>query len=78
MKVVIDLANIEKITKLNGYFPIGGVITNPSSIEKEPKPFLPLLKEIRDVIENEKKLFVQAIVENTEDIMKEAYYMNEP
>ncbi len=47
MQLVIDSANLEKIKKLNEYFPIDGVTTNPTIIVKEKKPFLPLLREIR-------------------------------
>ncbi|SFD66635.1 fructose-6-phosphate aldolase 2 [Bacillus sp. OV194] len=72
----IDSANIEKIKKLNDYIPIDGVTTNPSIIVKEEKPFLPLLKEIKDVIGNDKELFIQALGEKAEEIVEEAYYIN--
>ncbi|MFC0273267.1 transaldolase family protein [Metabacillus herbersteinensis] len=75
MQLVIDSANIEKIKKLNEYFPIDGVTTNPSLIVKERKPFLPLLKEIRSVIGDEKELFVQTIAKAAEDIVEEARFI---
>ncbi len=75
MQLVIDSANIEKIRMLNEYYPIDGVTTNPSIIVKEQKPFLPLLKEIRSVIGEEKELFVQALAERAEDIVEEARYL---
>ena len=76
MQLVIDSANLEKIKKLNEYFPIDGVTTNPTIIVKEKKPFLPLLREIRSIIGDEKELFVQAIADKAEDIVQEAYHMN--
>ncbi|MFK4997906.1 transaldolase family protein [Bacillus sp. N9] len=39
MQLVIDSANVEKIKKLNDYFPIDGVTTNPTIIVKEENPF---------------------------------------
>lgn len=76
MQLVIDSANLDQIKKLNEYFPIDGVTTNPSIIVKEQKPFLPLLKEIRNIIGEEKELFVQAIADKAEDIVQEAHHMN--
>ncbi|MGN7397318.1 transaldolase family protein [Peribacillus frigoritolerans] len=75
MQIVIDSANVESIRSLNEYFPIDGVTTNPSIIVKEKRDFLPLLREIRAVIGNEKDLFVQVIAEKAEDIVKEAHYI---
>lgn len=75
MKLVIDSANIETIRKLNEFLSIDGVTTNPSIIVKEKGDFLPLLKEIRNVIGEEKELFVQAISEKAEEIVEEARYI---
>lgn len=76
MQLVIDSANIEKIKYLQEYFPIDGVTTNPTIIVKEKKPFLPLLQEIRDIIGNEKELFVQTVGSHAEELVKEAQFIN--
>ena len=76
MQLVIDSANIEKIKYLQEYFPIDGVTTNPTIIVKEKKPFLPLLQEIRDIIGNEKELFVQTVGSQAEEMVKEAQFIN--
>ncbi|KKI92369.1 transaldolase [Bacillus sp. SA1-12] len=75
MKLVIDSANSNAINELHEYLPIDGVTTNPSIIVKEKKEFLPLLKDIRNVIGEEKELFVQTISEKAEDIREEAHYI---
>ncbi|WHY86542.1 transaldolase family protein [Neobacillus novalis] len=75
MRLYIDSADVEKIAKLNEYFPIAGVTTNPSIIVKENRPFLEQLKEIREVIGEEKELFVQVIGDTAEEMMEEANYI---
>jgi fructose-6-phosphate aldolase 2 len=77
MQLVIDSADIEKIKELNEYYPIDGVTTNPSIIVKEKKPFLPLLKEIRNIIGDEKELFVQVLSEKAEEMVDEAHFICE-
>jgi fructose-6-phosphate aldolase 2 len=75
MQLVIDSANVEAIKNLHEFLPIDGVTTNPSIIVKEGRYFLPLLEDIRNVIGEEKELFVQTISEKAEGIVKEAHYI---
>lgn len=75
MRLYIDSADVKKIAELNEYFPIAGVTTNPTIIVKENRPFLELLKEIREVIGEEKELFVQALGDTAEEIVEEAKYI---
>jgi fructose-6-phosphate aldolase 2 len=77
MKLVIDSANVESIRKLVDFFPIDGVTTNPSIVVKEQKPFLPLLKEIRAVIGEDKELFAQTIAGDAEGMAEEARWLCE-
>ncbi len=77
MLLVIDSANIEDIKELVDYFPIDGVTTNPSIIVKEKKNFLHLLKEIRDVIGNDRELYVQTLTFKATEIVEEAKYIIE-
>ncbi|MCQ6281714.1 fructose-6-phosphate aldolase [Bacillus sp. EB600] len=77
MLLVIDSANIEDIRELVDYFPIDGVTTNPSIIVKEKKNFLYLLKEIRDVIGNDRELYVQTLTFKATEIIEEAKYIIE-
>ncbi|MEH7493940.1 fructose-6-phosphate aldolase [Neobacillus niacini] len=77
MQLIIDSANINSINKLIEFFPIDGVTTNPSIIVKEQKPFLPLLKEIRSVIGEERELFVQVIAKNANEMVEEAKFICE-
>ena len=75
MKLVIDSANVEAIKNLHEFLPVDGVTTNPSIIVKENKEFLPLLRDIRNIIGDEKELFVQTIAEKAEGIVEEARYI---
>jgi len=50
MKIFLDTANIEEIKKAVEYGVIDGATTNPSLIAKENKGFMPLIKEILDVV----------------------------
>ena len=75
MKLFIDSANIKQIRKINDYYPIDGVTTNPSIISKENTSFLPLLKEIRSIIGDRKLLFVQTVSTQAESIVDEATYI---
>lgn len=77
MKIYIDSANVKSIERLIEFFPITGVTTNPTILVNEKKPYLPLLKEIRNVIGDEKALFVQAIADKAKDIVKEAIFIRE-
>lgn len=75
MKLYIDSADIQKIAYLNEYYPVAGVTTNPSIIVKEKRPFLELLKEIRETIGEEKELFVQVIGDTAEEMVEEARFI---
>jgi fructose-6-phosphate aldolase 2 len=76
MELIIDSANVDSIKDLNEFLPIDGVTTNPSIIVKEKKEFLPLLRDIRAIIGDDKELFVQTISEKAEDMVKEAQYIS--
>jgi fructose-6-phosphate aldolase 2 len=76
MRLYIDSADVKQIAYLNEYYPIAGVTTNPTIIVKENRPYLELLKEIREVIGEEKELFVQAIGDTAEELVEEAKFIN--
>jgi fructose-6-phosphate aldolase 2 len=76
MRLYIDSADVKQIAYLNEYYPIAGVTTNPTIIVKENRPFLELLKEISEVIGEEKELFVQAIGDTAEEMVEEAKFIN--
>jgi fructose-6-phosphate aldolase 2 len=77
LEILVDSANLDSIRELNTLFPIDGVTTNPTIIVKEKKPFLPLLKEIRNIIGEEKMLFAQVLHEKAEGMLEEGLQLNE-
>ncbi|RFU68567.1 transaldolase family protein [Bacillus sp. V59.32b] len=76
MRLYIDSANLNQIRHINEYFPVAGVTTNPSILVKEKRPFLDVLQEIREVIGEEKELFVQLLGDTAEEIVQEAKYIS--
>ncbi|ACA56843.1 fructose-6-phosphate aldolase [Clostridium botulinum] len=77
MLILLDTANIESIKNINDIYPLDGVTTNPTIISKEKKDFISILREIRNVIGEEKMLHVQVIGSEAEDMIEEAVYLNE-
>lgn len=51
MKFFVDTANLDEIKELAETGLLDGVTTNPSLVAKEGKEFLPLLKDICDIID---------------------------
>lgn len=72
MKFIIDDADIKKVKDVWEYYPADGVTTNPSILAKSGKNPYVVLKEIREVIGNEKELHVQVISTKAEDMVREA------
>jgi transaldolase len=50
MKIFLDTANIEQIKEAVSYGVIDGVTTNPSLISRENMEFMPLIKEILEIV----------------------------
>lgn len=72
MKIILDTANLRDIQYFNTYYPIAGVTTNPTILAKEGGDILALLKEIRNVIGEDKELHVQVTESEYEKIIEEA------
>ena len=72
MKILLDTANIENIKYFNTYYPIKGVTTNPTILSKEGGDVIAHLKEIRNIIGEDKELHVQVTETDYERILEEA------
>lgn len=77
MKICIDDANVEAIKRINEYYPIDGVSTNPSILAKTGRDPFSVLKEIREIIGDEGELFVQAVAKDAEGMVKDARHIVE-
>ncbi len=77
MIYIIDTANLEAIERINKYYPIAGVTTNPSIIAKEKTDFLPLIKGIRKIIGDDKMLHIQVTAKTADEIVEEALLLKE-
>lgn len=72
MKLYIDSADTEAIKRLVESYPIDGVTTNPTILASTRMGAYPLLKEIREIITDERDLFVQTVSRDCEKILREA------
>jgi fructose-6-phosphate aldolase 2 len=77
MLYILDTANLDQIKRAFDLYPMSGVTTNPTIISKENRNFLDILREIREIIGEEKMLHVQAVSLKAEDIVKEAKYLKD-
>jgi transaldolase len=73
MELLFDTANIEDIKKYMQYYPITGITSNPSILKSEGDvDFFGTLKEIRNIIGEDRSLHVQVISEDAEGMIAEA------
>ena len=76
MELFLDTANVEDIKALNEMLRIDGVTTNPTILTKANKDYMQSIKEIMEILNEDQKLFVEVLANTTEDILKEARYIN--
>ena len=72
MLYILDTADLEAIRHCNEFYPLAGVTTNPSIISKAKTDFWKLVKEIRNIIGEEKMLHVQTTQKTADKIVEEA------
>ena len=77
MKYLIDDANLEAIKRLNEFFPITGVTTNPNIIAAEEENIITRLKKIREIIGEEKELHAQVLSSSYAEIITEASWLRD-
>ena len=72
MRIILDTANLDDIRYFNTHYPIEGVTTNPTILSREGGDVLKLLKNIREIIGDDKELHVQVTETEYEKIVEEA------
>ena len=77
MLYILDTADIEDIRHCNEFYPLAGVTTNPTIISREHADFWNLVKEIREIIGEDKMLHVQTTQKTAEGIIEEAKLLKE-
>jgi len=75
LRLYVDSADVKQIAHLVEYFPIAGVTTNPSILVKEKRPYLAVLKDIREIIGENRELFVQTLGETADEMAEEARFI---
>lgn len=71
MEYFLDTANLEAIKRINDYFPIAGVTTNPSIIAKENRNFKEIIEDIYSIIGKDKIVHGQVMGQTADIIVKE-------
>ena len=74
MKIFIDTANLDEITKANEWGVIDGVTTNPSLVAKEQRDFKELVREIVSIVDG--PISVEVISTDSEGMVEEALDMS--
>lgn len=77
MIYILDTADLKEIRHANEFYPIDGVTTNPSIIAKEKTDLVKLLKDIQEIIGDDKMLHVQTTATKAEDMVAEARMLEE-
>ena len=73
MEFMLDTANIEDIKKYEKIIPLAGVTSNPSIVKNEGKiEFFSHMKQIREIIGDDKSLHVQVVATDYEGMLKDA------
>lgn len=72
MEILLDTANVELIKRYNDIYNISGVTSNPTIISREKADFFETLREIRQIIGEEKQLHVQVSALTFDEMMEEA------
>ena len=72
MLYILDTADLDAIRHCNMYYPLAGVTTNPTIIAKEKADFWTLMRQIREIIGEDKMFHVQTTESIAEDIVEEA------
>lgn len=70
MKIFLDTANIEQLKEGVAYGVIDGATTNPSLIAKENREFLPLVKEVLEIVPG--PVSVEVTATSAGDMVEEA------
>lgn len=73
MELMLDTANLKKITEAVDYYPISGLTTNPTIFKAEGKiDFFAHAREIRRILGRERTFHIQVISTDCQGILKEA------
>ncbi|MCF0105909.1 MAG: fructose-6-phosphate aldolase [Holdemanella sp.] len=76
MKLILDTADTTAIRYYNDYLALDGVTTNPTIITKSGKPYVDVLKEIVEILDEDQALYVQAVSEDYEGIVEDAKWLS--
>lgn len=69
MRLFLDSANLDDITRLNAWGVLDGVTTNPSLAAKEGRPFAEMIKQICDEVDGD--VSAEVITTETDEMVRE-------
>jgi fructose-6-phosphate aldolase 2 len=76
MELFLDTGDIKDIRELSRILPIDGVTTNPTIVAKEGKRVVDLLKEILEVIGEDKYIHAQVLSKDYKAMIDEARFLS--
>ncbi len=71
MQYILDTADLSAIGHAKEYYPLDGVTTNPSIIAREKTELLPLLREMRAILGDERMLCVQTLAKTCDGMIRD-------
>lgn len=78
MEFIVDTIDLEEIKDAIEHMPIVGVTSNPSIVKNtHPQKFYDHMREIRNIIGQDRSLHIQVTAKKAEDMVKEAHKIHE-
>ncbi|MBE6831888.1 MAG: fructose-6-phosphate aldolase [Ruminococcaceae bacterium] len=75
MLLLLDTADLQEIKRLCDLFPIDGVTTNPTILNREKQSPMGHLEKIREILPSDAQLHVQLLSESAEKMVIEAHHI---
>lgn len=76
MELYLDTGNIEEIQYMVNILEVEGVTTNPTIVSKSGKEFTALIKEISEIIGDDKAIHAQVLSRDWEGMVKEGKFID--
>ena len=76
MRIFLDTADIDMISKYNAILPLHGVTTNPSILARMHQPLEQLIPKLLSVLQPEQWLFVQVLAKDLLGMLQDARRIN--
>ncbi|MTI47546.1 fructose-6-phosphate aldolase [Sporosalibacterium faouarense] len=76
MELFLDTGNVEEIKELVDILQVDGVTTNPTIVSRSGKRFTDLIKEISDIVGEDRAIHCQVVSRDFDGMIEEAEFIN--